>query len=101
MLTIFVLSCADLTRCLDIGIYGFSVGIMGAVFICIIIGAGIGLIVYTLLLYFIFEPYTMSKGIGSPEFRLIPGIFAAALAPAGMESLARLRVYQLITVISI
>jgi hypothetical protein len=101
MLTIFVLSYADLTRCLDIGIYGFSVGIMGAVFICIIIGAGIGLIVYTLLLYFIFEPYTMSKGIGSPEFRLIPGIFAAALAPAGMESLARLRVYQLITIISI
>ena len=60
---------------------------MGAVFICIIIGAAIGLVIYILLLHFIFEPYTMSKGIGSPEFRLVPGIFAAALAPAGMNSL--------------
>lgn len=61
---------------------------MGAVFLSIIVGAGIALIVYSLLLYFIFEPYTMSKGIGSPEFRLLSGIFAAALAPAGMGSLA-------------
>lgn len=61
---------------------------MGAVFLSMIIGAGMALIVYSLLLYFIFEPYTMSKGIGSPEFGLVPGIFAAALAPAGMGSLA-------------
>ncbi|KAF1964756.1 cycloheximide resistance protein [Bimuria novae-zelandiae CBS 107.79] len=67
-----------------IGTYGFSIGIMGAVFICVIIGAGIGLIIYSLLIYFVYEPYTMSKGIGSPEFRLVPGLFAAALAPAGM-----------------
>ncbi|KAL5417234.1 hypothetical protein PMIN04_007817 [Paraphaeosphaeria minitans] len=66
------------------GTYGFSIGIMGAVFICVIIGAAIGLATYVLLVYFIYEPYTMSKGIGSPEFRLVPGLFAAALAPAGM-----------------
>lgn len=66
------------------GTYGYSIGIMGAVFISVIIGAGIGLITYTLLVKFIYEPYTMSKGIGSPEFRLVPGLFAAGLAPAGM-----------------
>lgn len=67
-----------------IGIYGFSIGIMGAVFICVIIGAVIGLAIYTLLQVYIYEPYTMTKGIGSPEYRLVPGLFAAALAPAGM-----------------
>lgn len=66
------------------GTYGYSIGIMGAVFISVIIGAGIGLITYTLLVKFIYEPYTTSKGIGSPEFRLVPGLFAAGLAPAGM-----------------
>jgi DHA1 family multidrug resistance protein-like MFS transporter len=57
---------------------------MGVVFISVIIGASIGLAVYTALVYYIYEPYTLKHGIGSPEFRLVPGIFAAALAPAGM-----------------
>ena len=67
-----------------IGTYGWSIGIMGVVFLSIIIGAAIGLTVYSLLLHFVYEPYTMTKGIGSPEYRLVPGLFAAALAPAGM-----------------
>jgi DHA1 family multidrug resistance protein-like MFS transporter len=66
------------------GMYGFSVGVMGIVFLGIIIGAVIALIIYSGLLYFIYEPYTLKYGIGSPEYRLVPGIFAAALAPAGM-----------------
>lgn len=65
-------------------IYGFSIGIMGVVFISVIIGASIGLAIYTALVYYIYEPYTLKHGIGSPEYRLVPGIFAAALAPAGM-----------------
>jgi DHA1 family multidrug resistance protein-like MFS transporter len=64
--------------------YGFSIGIMGVIFICVIIGAGIGVMVYTSLVWFIYEPYTLKYGIGKPEYRLVPGIFAAALAPAGM-----------------
>ncbi|KAF2100885.1 putative MFS transporter [Rhizodiscina lignyota] len=67
-----------------LGIYGFSIGIMGVVFLCVIIGAGFGVIVYTLLVWFIYEPYTLTNGIGKPEYRLVPGIFAAALGPAGM-----------------
>jgi DHA1 family multidrug resistance protein-like MFS transporter len=65
-------------------IYGFSIGIMGVVFISVIIGAGIGVIIYCSLVWFIFEPYTLKYGIGKPEYRLVPGIFSAALAPAGM-----------------
>jgi hypothetical protein len=64
--------------------YGFSIGIMGVVFICVIIGAGIGVLTYSGLVWFIYEPYTLKYGIGKPEYRLVPGIFAAALAPAGM-----------------
>jgi DHA1 family multidrug resistance protein-like MFS transporter len=67
-----------------LGTYGFSIGIMGAVFISVIIGAGLGVIVYWSLVYFIYEPYTLKYGIGNPEYRLVPGIFSAALAPAGM-----------------
>ena len=67
-----------------LGMYGFSVGVMGIVFLGIIIGAVLALIIYTGLLWFIYEPYTLKYGIGKPEYRLVPGIFAAALAPAGM-----------------
>jgi len=67
-----------------LGFYGFSIGIMGVVFISVIIGAAIGLMIYTALVWYIYEPYTLTKGIGKPEFRLVPGIFAAAFAPAGM-----------------
>ncbi|KAF2672095.1 cycloheximide resistance protein [Microthyrium microscopicum] len=67
-----------------IGIYGFSIGIMGTVFLSVIIGAAIGLAIYTALVWFIYEPYTLKNGVGHPESRLVPGIYAAAFAPAGM-----------------
>jgi DHA1 family multidrug resistance protein-like MFS transporter len=57
---------------------------MGVIFLCLIIGAAIGVVVYCGLVYYIFEPYTLKNGIGNPEFRLIPGIVASALAPVGM-----------------
>jgi DHA1 family multidrug resistance protein-like MFS transporter len=57
---------------------------MGVIFISVIIGAGIGVITYGSLVWFIYEPYTLKYGIGKPEYRLVPGIFAAALAPTGM-----------------
>ncbi|TLD23629.1 putative MFS transporter [Venturia nashicola] len=64
--------------------YNFTIGIMGVIFISVIIGAAIGLLIYVTLVYYIYEPYTLTHGIGSPEYRLVPGIFAAALAPVGM-----------------
>ncbi|KAG6354279.1 hypothetical protein INS49_004884 [Diaporthe citri] len=44
--------------------------------------------IYTALTYaiywFIYEPYTLKHGIGVPETRLVPGIYAAAAAPTGV-----------------
>jgi DHA1 family multidrug resistance protein-like MFS transporter len=57
---------------------------MGVIFISLIIGAGLGVVIYWALVYFIYEPYTLKNGIGHPESRLVPGLFSAALAPAGM-----------------
>ncbi|KAL6231678.1 major facilitator superfamily domain-containing protein [Aspergillus navahoensis] len=65
-------------------IYGFSLGIMGVVFLAIIVASFIGAAIYTLLLWKIYEPYTKKMGIGKPERRLVPGIVAAAFAPAGI-----------------
>ena len=48
------------------------------------IGAAIGLLIYSAVVYFLFEPYTLEKGIGLPEYRLVPGIYAAAAIPPGM-----------------
>lgn len=47
------------------GTYGFSIGVMTTVFLCVINGVGLGLIIYILLVYYIYEPYVMFKGIGS------------------------------------
>jgi hypothetical protein len=67
-----------------IGTYGFSIGLMGVIFVSLIIACAIGAATYLLLVWFIYEPYTMKAGIGVPEHRLLPGVFAAALAPCGL-----------------
>lgn len=64
--------------------HGFSLGMMGVVFLCIIVACIIGAGTYLLLVWFVYEPYTMKMGIGKPEHRLLPGVFAAALAPCGL-----------------
>lgn len=61
-----------------------SLGIMGVVFLCLIISCAIGLAVYALMLSLHFEPYTISHGIGEPEHRLIPGIIGGIFLPAGL-----------------
>ena len=65
-------------------IYGFSVGIMGVVFLSILVASALGMIVYALLVWYIYEPYTLNNGIGVPEHRLLPGVYAAAVLPAGL-----------------
>ena len=42
------------------------------------------MLIYIAIVRYMMEPYTLKNGIGSPEYRLIPGIVAAAFAPAGM-----------------
>ncbi len=54
---------------------------MSLVFIALIISCALGVVIYVALVWFIYEPYTMSNGIGVPEYRLVPGVYAAALLP--------------------
>lgn len=61
-----------------------SLGIMGVVFTCIVIASVFGAAIYCCLLYYIYEPYTLKNGIGVPEHRLLPAVFAAALLPSGL-----------------
>jgi hypothetical protein len=57
---------------------------MGVVFLALIIACAIGATTYLLLVWLVYEPYTTKNGIGIPEHRLLPGVFAAALAPCGL-----------------
>ncbi|KUI61460.1 Cycloheximide resistance protein [Cytospora mali] len=66
------------------GIYGFSLGIMGVAFVALMVACFLGAIIYCSLVWFIYEPYTMKNGIGLPETRLVPGIFAGITAPIGI-----------------
>lgn len=59
-------------------------GMMGVIFLCLIVACIIGAVIYLLLVWLIYEPYTMKMGIGKPEHRLVPGVLAAALAPGGL-----------------
>ena len=53
-------------------------------FICLIIACGLGIAIYLTLVRLVYEPYTMKNAIGTPEYRLLPGVFAAAIAPFGL-----------------
>ena len=57
---------------------------MGVIFLCIVIACFFGASTYLCLVKFHYEPYTMTQGIGSPEHRLLPGVFAAIIAPCGI-----------------
>ncbi|KAL6236740.1 hypothetical protein BDW75DRAFT_238960 [Aspergillus navahoensis] len=67
-----------------IGIHGLSTGLMGVVFLFIIVASFIGGFIYAFLVWRIYEPYTLKVGIGKPEYRLVPGVFAAAVGPMGL-----------------
>lgn len=45
-----------------------------------VIGAGI----FVVIQFLVDEPYTLKNGIGVPEHRLIPGIYASAVAAIGI-----------------
>ncbi|KAJ2990592.1 hypothetical protein NUW58_g2874 [Xylaria curta] len=66
------------------GIYSFSLTTLGIFFTALLIACVIGGSTYILLVYFIYEPYTIKNGIGVPEYRLVPGIWTAAFAPIGV-----------------
>ncbi len=67
-----------------IGIYGFNLGELGLVFLCIIVGCAIGIVIYCSYIYFYLEPDILKNGLRAQEHRLVPALFACMLLPAGM-----------------
>jgi MFS transporter, DHA1 family, multidrug resistance protein len=64
--------------------YGFNVGEMGLTFLSITVGVVLATSVYWAYNYWIVEPDLRANGLGAPEQRLIPAIFASFLCPVGL-----------------
>jgi MFS transporter, DHA1 family, multidrug resistance protein len=67
-----------------VGYYGFTLGEMGLAFLSIIVGATIAIIAYLAYVYWVVEPDIRANGIGAPEKRLVPALFASILLPVGL-----------------
>lgn len=86
-----------------IGVYGFSLGTMGAAFLVILVACCIGAAIYCSYVYWYLvsishdcqpeevavltlsqEPDIRKHGFRAQEHRLVPAIFAAVLQPAGL-----------------
>lgn len=67
-----------------IGIYGFNIGELGLVFLCIIVGCVIGIIVYCSYVWWYLEPDIKKNGLRAQEHRLVPALFACMFLPAGI-----------------
>lgn len=56
--------------------YGFSLGMIGVVFTCILVACWIGIAVYCAYLHFYLIPDIMKNGLRAQESRLVPALFA-------------------------
>lgn len=64
--------------------YGMNAGEQGLIFLSVPVGVSIAIAVYVSYLYFVFNPSIRRNGLGAPEQRLVPGLFASLIAPAGL-----------------
>lgn len=67
-----------------IGMYHFSLGVMGLCFLSVTVGVLIAIACYWSYVYWVVEPEIREKGLGPPERRLIPALVAAFLCPIGL-----------------
>ncbi|KFY84390.1 hypothetical protein V500_09353 [Pseudogymnoascus sp. VKM F-4518 (FW-2643)] len=56
--------------------YGFSLGIVGVLFTCILIACLIGVAIYSAYLYFYHIPDIVKNGLRAQEHNLVPALFA-------------------------
>ncbi|KAJ6118407.1 multidrug transporter [Penicillium samsonianum] len=56
--------------------YGFSLGMIGVVFTCVLVACLIGIAIYCLYLQFILIPDIIAHGLRAQESRLVPALFA-------------------------
>lgn len=64
--------------------YGMNAGEIGLIFLSISVGVSIAIATYLLYLKYVFEPQIRSRGLGAPEERLIPGLYACFFVPVGL-----------------
>jgi DHA1 family multidrug resistance protein-like MFS transporter len=57
-------------------LYGFSIGLTGVAFTCIIVACVIGILGYFAYLYFYLIPDILKNGLRAQESRLVPALFA-------------------------
>ncbi|PWY88949.1 MFS general substrate transporter [Aspergillus heteromorphus CBS 117.55] len=87
-----------------IDMYHFNLGQMGLVFLSIAVALALAVPGYFIYLYTVFEPEIRLRGLGTPERRLIPALFASFLPPIGLFLFgwtSRPAVYWIVSVVGI
>jgi MFS transporter, DHA1 family, multidrug resistance protein len=64
--------------------YGLNAGEIGLIFLSISVGVSIAIPIYLWYLKYKFEPQIRARGLGAPEERLVPGLYACFLVPVGL-----------------
>ena len=67
-----------------VNMYGFNLGELGLTFLSITVGVILSIAVFWTYLWYILESQIRKYGLGPPEQRLIPAIFASFLCPIGL-----------------
>lgn len=67
-----------------IELYGFNVGEMGLTFLAITAAVLVSIAIYWAYIYWVLEPEIRAHGLGAPERRLVPALYASVLLPAGL-----------------
>jgi DHA1 family multidrug resistance protein-like MFS transporter len=86
------------------GSYGFNLGEMGLTFLSISVSVALAIPSYWAYMYYVVEPEIMTKGLTTPERRLIPALFASFLLPTGLFIFgwtARASVHWIVSIIGI
>ena len=64
--------------------YHFSLGIVGVVFLCVLVACALGVAVYCAYLYWYLVPDVMKNGLRAQEHRLVPALFGSFGPPIGL-----------------
>lgn len=64
--------------------YGFSLGMIGVVFLCVLVSCGVGILLYCAYLYYYLVPDIIRNGLRAQETRLKPALLGAFGPPIGL-----------------
>ncbi|KAI9703915.1 MAG: hypothetical protein M1820_005697 [Bogoriella megaspora] len=87
-----------------IGIYGFNIGELGIVFVCIVVSCLVGIAIYIAYQWYYLEPDIIKNGLRAQEHRLVPALFAVWLLPIALFWFgwtARASIHWIVSIIGI